>query len=106
VRFALGSPAVLVASKRPGLDRMEVRPMPTEPRTPAEHYREADRLAQVAESTGTDPGAAAELAGIIHALLASAARRARRGAHAHPRPGGGSPQQRWLYGDDSDGGDR
>jgi hypothetical protein len=71
-----------------------------------EHYREAERLAAVAESTGADPGAAAAVAGVIHALLASAPRRARRGAHDYPRPGGGSPQRRWLYGDDSDGGDR
>jgi hypothetical protein len=76
---------------------MEVRPMPTEPRTPADHYREAERLIAATAETPTS----APLLAVAHALLCAAPRRARR----RPQPAaghGGSPQQRWLYGQDGD----
>jgi len=82
--------------------------VPTQARTPAEHYREAVRLVGVAQSPGVDPGIqqTAALVAIASALLAAVPRRARRverpGRHAH----GGSPEQQWLYGDHDEGGKR
>ncbi|HEY3717452.1 MAG TPA: hypothetical protein VGL39_23250 [Jatrophihabitantaceae bacterium] len=79
--------------------------------TPQHHYQEAERLARVAESVGTDPSIqqTAALAAVAHAVLALAPRRARRGKRVPERPGpgrhaGGSLEQRWLFGgDDQDG---
>jgi hypothetical protein len=71
--------------------------MPTQPRSPAEHYAESERLIRAVEET---PGNAPLLA-IAHVLLAAAPRGARRSERAPHHPNqGGSPQQRWLYGRD------
>jgi hypothetical protein len=66
---------------------------------PFEHYQQSLRLLAVAESAGTDPTiqTVAALAGIGHALLAAAPRRARKrpadpGRHT-------STRDRWLFGD-------
>jgi hypothetical protein len=79
----------------------EVRPVTTEPRTPAEHYAEAQRLLAAAESSvevaAEQIQQTAALAAIAHALLAAAPRRARR-RQDPPARHGDSPQQRWLYG--------
>jgi hypothetical protein len=79
--------------------------MPTQARTPADHYGDSERLLAVAESTGTDPEvqAVAALTAIGHALLAAAPRAARRRDRTerhHQRPAGGSPRQRCLDGQD------
>jgi hypothetical protein len=77
--------------------------MSTEPRSAAEHYLEATRLLAAAESSVTDGiQQTAALIAIGHALLAAAPRRARKAPH-EPARHGGSPQQRWLYGDDERG---
>jgi hypothetical protein len=74
---------------------MEVRPMSTEPRSPSEHYQAAERLLA---ATAENPANAPTLA-ICHALLCAAPRRARKRPEL-PAQHGGSPQARWLYGDD------
>ena len=80
--------------------------MASSPRSSAEHYAEAERLLAVAESTGTDRRIqqVAALAGVGHALLAAAPRRARRGKRAPDAPGRPpAPRYRWLFDDDQDG---
>jgi hypothetical protein len=68
----------------------------------SDHYRAALRLLGAAESPGvaTDIATVAALAAIAHAILALAPRRARRRKHTPTPPTGGSPQARWLRGDD------
>jgi hypothetical protein len=77
--------------------------MSTEPRSPAEHYAEAERLLAAAESSvavaAEQMAEIAALAAIAHALLCSAPRRARRRPEP-PAQRGGSPHSRWLYGED------
>ena len=54
--------------------------MPTQPRSPAEHYTESERLLRVAEDAAIDPGIrdlAARMA-TVHAVLTLSPRRARR----------------------------
>ncbi|HEY3714372.1 MAG TPA: hypothetical protein VGL39_07595 [Jatrophihabitantaceae bacterium] len=81
--------------------------MATQPRSPSEHYAEAERLLAVAESAGTDRRIqqVAALAGVGHALLAAAPRRARRGKRAPDatRTPTNHPRYRWIVGDDQDG---
>jgi hypothetical protein len=78
----------------------------TQSRPPTDHYGEAERLlAAAAESSVTDSiQVVTALTAIGHALLATVPpRRApRRQPPPPPRPHGGSPQQRWLYGDDAE----
>jgi hypothetical protein len=72
--------------------------VPTQPRSPSEHYQHAERLLGAVEETPES----APLLALVHALLCAAPRRARK---APPPPGrhtGGSPQSRWLFGDDQD----
>ena len=60
--------------------------MPTQPRSPAEHYIESERLLRVAEDAAIDPGIrdlAARMA-TAHAVLTLSPRRARR---RPPEPG-------------------
>jgi hypothetical protein len=76
----------------------------TQPRSPSEHYLDAERLLGAAESGVTDTTIqiAAALAAIGHAVLANVPpRRARRRPDRTPprRPSGGSPAQRWIHGD-------
>jgi hypothetical protein len=54
----------------------------TQPRSAAEHYRESERLIRVAESSGEEIAAAAVLLALVHAVLSTAPRRARRRLHA------------------------
>jgi hypothetical protein len=69
--------------------------MPTKPRSPAEHYREADRLLR---ATAETPGNAPALA-LVHALLTLAPRRARRVEQARHAPGNGLPPHLTWGGD-------
>jgi len=72
---------------------MEVRPMPTQPRSPSEHYQEASRLLATAESPTVDPGLrdlSARLA-LAHAVLTLAPRRARRVERPARHAGNGLP---------------
>ena len=76
--------------------------MTSTPRTPADHYREAERLLGAAESSRTSEIQSSDaLIAIGHALLAAAPRRARRLA-TPPGTTGGSPTERWLHGHDDD----
>jgi hypothetical protein len=61
--------------------------MTTKPRTPADHYQEAERLIR---ATAETPGNAPTLA-LAHALLTLAPRRARRVEPARHSPGNGLP---------------
>jgi len=72
--------------------------VPTQPRSPSEHYQVAERLLGAVEETPAN----APLLAICHALLCAAPRRARKRPE-QPGRHGSSPQQRWLYGED--GGD-
>jgi len=73
--------------------------MPSTPRSPSEHHAAAVRLLAVAESSGTDPTVQtiAALAGIGHALLAAAPRRARKRPGPPARHLGTT--DRWMFGD-------
>jgi hypothetical protein len=81
-------------------------------RTPAEHYREAQRLLGAAESSRTAEMQTTDaLIAIGHAVLATVPkRRSRQRPKSAPpvRTSGGSPRQRWLSGqdDDTEGGQR
>jgi MYXO-CTERM domain-containing protein len=74
--------------------------MPTQPRSPSDHYQSAERLIAAAPETP-------ESAGLLAlAVLALAPRRARRvERHTPPPTGGSSPSQRWLFGTDDTEGD-
>jgi hypothetical protein len=81
--------------------------MPTQPRTPSEHYQQAERLLAAAESSRTAEIQSVDaLIALGHAVLATAPRR-----RSRQRPksaallptSGGSPRQRWLHGHDEDG---
>jgi hypothetical protein len=80
--------------------------MNTVPRTPAEHYREAERILNALPRHGLDPAQLVvlePLAALAHALLAAAPRAARRRERTerhHQRPAGGSPRDRWISGQD------
>jgi hypothetical protein len=77
--------------------------VPTRPRSPRDHYTE--RLLAAAEASVAEniEVVSAPIA-IAHAVLATVTpRRAPR--REQPAGHGGSPQQRWLYGDD-EGADR
>jgi hypothetical protein len=77
----------------------------TQPRSPSEHYQAAERLLAAAETSVTDGlQQSAALIAICHALLCAAPRRARKRPEP-PAQHGGSPQSRWLYGDDNTGGE-
>jgi hypothetical protein len=81
--------------------------MPTQPRTPSDHYQEASRLLAAAESPTVDPGLrdlSARLA-LAHAVLTLAPRKARRVPAPPGRHTGGSPTERWLRGDEQEGGE-
>jgi hypothetical protein len=85
--------------------------MATQPRSPSEHYQDAERLLEVAESQAVDPGLRdlSAMLALAHATLASAPRRARRQpAPAGRHAGGTTAQQRWLFGDhnNQEGNDR
>jgi len=85
--------------------------MNTVPRTPAEHYQQAERLLAAAESSRTAEIQSVDaLIALGHALLATAPRRRsrRRPTHnPHADYVGGSPRQRWERGDDgTEGGQR
>jgi hypothetical protein len=75
----------------------------TQPRTPQQHYAESERLLAAAPETPES----APLLAVAHAILTLAPRRARRirSDTGSMPPTGGSPQQRWLYGD-TEGDDR
>ena len=65
---------------------------PTTPRDPAWHYQQAVRLADAAESRITEGiQTTAALAAIVHALLASAPRKARKRPAKHSNGGNGLP---------------
>jgi hypothetical protein len=68
--------------------------MPTQPRSPSEHYQAAERLLAAAPETPES----AVLAAIVHALLAAAPRRARK----RPDTGAGPvpPSRPWVFGGD------
>jgi hypothetical protein len=71
------------------------------PRSPSEHYVEAERALAAAESSVAEQMQnSAALIAIAHAILTLSPRRARRGPDASSPQSGGSPQQRWLRGDD------
>jgi hypothetical protein len=72
--------------------------------SPSDHYASAVRLLAAAESPGvaTDTATLAALCAIASTLLASAPRRARRRDHESTPPSGGSPQHRWLFGQDDE----
>jgi hypothetical protein len=66
--------------------------MSTQPRTPAEHYADAERLLAVAESSITEGiQTASALAALAHAVLTLSPRRARRGSERPDVPTGGLP---------------
>jgi hypothetical protein len=80
--------------------------MTSTPRTPAQHYAEAERLLGAAESSRTAEIQSVDaLIALGHAVLATVTpRRSRRRERAALRPTtGGSLRQRWLHGDDEDG---
>jgi len=67
--------------------------VPTQPRSPSEHYIESERLLRVAEDAAIDPGIrdlAARMA-TAHAVLTLSPRRARRGLDISRPTGGGLP---------------
>jgi hypothetical protein len=78
--------------------------MNTSPRTPAEHYREAERLLGAAESSRTAEIQSTDaLIALGHAVLALAPKRRSRQRPESDVPrriSGGSPRQRWERGDD------
>jgi hypothetical protein len=85
--------------------------MPTQPRSPAEHYAEAARLLAAAESSRTTEIQSVDaLIALGHAVLATVPkRRSRQRKSAYPNldmRSGGSPRARWERGDDEDGGPR
>lgn len=74
--------------------------MPTQARTPQDHYQDAERLLAAAEETP----ASAVLLALTHAVLATVPRRsAPKRRNPQPRHSG-SPANRWLFDDDTDGG--
>jgi hypothetical protein len=88
------------------LPRQEHRPLATQPRSPSEHYRDAERLLTAAESSVTDSiQVNAALLAVAHAVLATVPPRRAPRREPAPLPRGGSPQHRWLYGDDDENGD-
>jgi hypothetical protein len=94
---------VPVKRRAEALTGNEVRPMNTVPRTPADHYREAERLLAAAESSRTAEIQSTDaLIAIGHAVLATVPpRRARRRPATQPTSAtGGGPRQRWLNGQD------
>jgi hypothetical protein len=87
--------------------------MTSTPRTPSEHYREAERLLAAAESSRTAEIQSSDaLIALGHAVLATvprrrASRKRRDLAFIRDRESGGSPRERWLHGhDDTEGTDR
>jgi hypothetical protein len=75
--------------------------MATQPRTQSDDYRQSLRLLAAAESSRTAEIQIADaLIGIGYAILASSGRRARRPEREHRPPTGGSPQTRWMLGQD------
>jgi hypothetical protein len=81
--------------------------MTSTPRTPADHYREAERLLAAAESSrASEIQSTDALIAIGHAVLATVPRRRsrqRREFGTRVPNSGGSPRQRWLHGDDQEG---
>jgi hypothetical protein len=80
--------------------------MTSTPRTPAEHYQQAERLLAAAESSRTAEIQSVDaLIALGHAVLATCSpRRARRPKSERPvRTSGGSPRARWELGDDEGG---
>jgi hypothetical protein len=85
------------------LPRQEHRPVTTQPRSPSEHYRDAERLLTAAESSVTDSiQVNAALLAVAHAVLATVPPRRAPRREPAPPPRGGNPQHRWLYDDDDD----
>jgi hypothetical protein len=79
----------------------------TQPRSPSEHYRDAERLLTAAESSLTESlQVNAALLAVAHAMLATVPPRRAPRREPAPPPRGGSPRQRWLYGEDDQSGDR
>jgi hypothetical protein len=79
----------------------------TQPRSPSEHYRDAERLLTAAESSLSESlQVNAALLAVAHAVLATVPPRRAPRREPAPLPRGGSPQQRWLYGEDDQNSDR
>jgi hypothetical protein len=88
------------------LPRQEHRPVATQPRSPSEHYRDAERLLTAAESSVAESiQVNAALLAVAHAVLATVPPRRAPRREPAPPPRGGSPRHRWLYGDDDQNGD-
>jgi hypothetical protein len=84
------------------LPRQEHRPVTTQPRSPSEHYRDAERLLTAAESSVTDSiQVNAALLAVAHAVLATVPPRRAPRRETASAPRGGSPQHRWLYDDEN-----
>jgi len=80
-----------------------VTQVPTQPRSPSEHYTESERLLRVAEDAAIDPGIrdlAARMA-TAHALLTLSPRKARRAAL--PRHAGNGLPPHLSWGADEEG---
>ena len=76
--------------------------VPTQPRSPAEHYTESERLLRVAEDAAIDPGIrdlAARMA-TAHAVLTLSPRRARRISRVPAQHGSGTLPRSMSWGDD------
>jgi hypothetical protein len=84
--------------------------VPTTPLTPQQHYQHAQRLLAVAEGAHEPAAdrAVAATAALVHATLAGLPKRARRQSRHRldDKPTGGSPQTRWMLGQDENGADR
>jgi len=66
--------------------------MPTQPRSPAEHYADSERLLAAAESSVTDQlQNTTALIALTHAVLTLAPRKARRGERQARHAGNGLP---------------
>jgi hypothetical protein len=79
----------------------------TQPRSPSEHYRDAERLLTAAESCLSESlQVNAALLAVAHAVLATVRPRRAPRREPAPLPRGWSPQQRWLCGEDDQNSDR
>jgi hypothetical protein len=66
--------------------------MATQPRSAAEHYAAAERLVDAAESSVTEQmQASAALIALVHAVLSTAPRKARKRPAKHSNGGNGLP---------------
>jgi hypothetical protein len=75
--------------------------MATQPRSPSEHYRDAERLLTAAESSVTESiQVNTALLAVAHAVLATVPPRRAPRRESAPPPRASNPQHRWLYGDD------